>query len=157
MTRPRNRLDIQVRMMPCPNPQLAEMFPFCFVVVSHQTDKSGYPRIFRDGKSWVIHRYWWTTYNGPIPHGKVLCHQCDNRRCINLDHLQVGDQMENVRQMHERDRFVPCPGEKNGRAKLTWSKVRHIRSSDTPASQLAREFGVSPETIRMVRRGLTWK
>ena len=42
-------------------------------------------------------RYAWTRVHGPIPAGKVICHTCDNPPCVNVDHLWIGTQGENVR------------------------------------------------------------
>jgi hypothetical protein len=41
---------------------------------------------------------------GPVPKGVVLRHKCDNRFCMNPNHLEPGDEFDNVRDMMERGR-----------------------------------------------------
>ena len=41
---------------------------------------------------------------GPVPEGAVLRHSCDNRRCINPNHLTLGSPRDNVRDMVARYR-----------------------------------------------------
>ena len=36
--------------------------------------------------------------------GQVVMHSCDTPPCVNPNHLSVGTQLENVRDMHEKDR-----------------------------------------------------
>lgn len=53
------------------------------------------------------HRFAWAASNGRIiPDGMVIRHRCDNRICCNPGHLELGTQMENVRDMVQRDRAV---------------------------------------------------
>lgn len=42
------------------------------------------------------HRYVYKEKHGPIPEGLQVLHKCDNPRCINLDHLFLGTQLDNV-------------------------------------------------------------
>jgi hypothetical protein len=67
-------------------------------------DKDGYGIVWMDGKWARVHRLVWELANGPIPldaKGKALDldHQCRNRLCCKLDHLEPVTRAENVRRM----------------------------------------------------------
>lgn len=65
----------------------------------------GYPAIgIATSKLVSAHRYSWELHNGPIPDGAFVLHKCDNPKCVRPDHLQIGDQAENMRQMVSRGR-----------------------------------------------------
>lgn len=49
----------------------------------------GYGRISFKGKKILAHRYVWEKVHGPIPAGFEIDHQCQNKACINLDHLRL--------------------------------------------------------------------
>jgi|MDSZ01.2.fsa_nt_gb hypothetical protein len=68
----------------------------------------------RNGKSVLAHRYSWELHNGPLPigdgyHGTVVRHKCDNRSCVNPEHLEIGSQKDNVADMDKRGRRVSNP------------------------------------------------
>lgn len=50
--------------------------------------------VFVKGK--VFHRLLWEQAYGPVPKGFVLDHLCRNRSCLNLAHLEVVTNVENV-------------------------------------------------------------
>jgi hypothetical protein len=50
------------------------------------------------------HRVMFELNAGPIPDGMVIRHRCDNPPCVNPDHLQVGTQRDNARDMSIRGR-----------------------------------------------------
>jgi hypothetical protein len=105
----------------------------------------------------VAHRYFYRKLKGPIPSGKRLLHRCDTRSCVNLDHLFVGTQKENVRDCIQKDRRAKECGEDWSTSKLTWDQVQEVRASSESYSSLARKFGVYPNTIKNIKNNLSWK
>jgi hypothetical protein len=57
--------------------------------------------------TWCI-RLAWTLRYGKIPQGFVLCHRCDERRCINPDHHFVGTHQDNMADMAQKRRGRPA-------------------------------------------------
>jgi hypothetical protein len=56
----------------------------------------GYGRLRVAGQTPYAHRYVYMLLVGPVPDGRVLDHKCNNRACVNPDHLDVVAQKENV-------------------------------------------------------------
>ena len=79
--------------------------------------------------------------------GEVTMHLCNNKVCVNPEHLEFGTYKEN-------SVYSILSGSKS--CKLTPDIVREIRSSDLSCMALSRKFGVSDETIRQARDGKTW-
>lgn len=112
------------------------------------------------GPSISAHREAWEKVHGPIPPGMVVMHLCDVPSCINVDHLRLGTQAENLADMRAKGRDSPpprMPGEHNHQAKLTEAQVREILTSSDTGVALAARFGVSPSTISLIRRGKKWR
>lgn len=91
------------------------------------------------------HRVSYELHVGPIPDGLHVLHRCDVPACVNPDHLFVGTQAENMRDMTQKGR--------HGRTKLTADAVREIRSSTLPLRVFSDRYGVSISTVSRARRG----
>jgi hypothetical protein len=58
--------------------------------------QNGYGRVRFLSTEYAAHRVAWWLANGEIPDQMVIDHLCRNRRCANVDHLEVVSQAENV-------------------------------------------------------------
>lgn len=63
--------------------------------------RSGYGRVTTQGKGWTVMRLVWELLNGQIEKGFVVRHKCDNRKCCNPSHLELGTRADNM-----NDRFI---------------------------------------------------
>lgn len=52
-------------------------------------DRHGHGKINHEGVWWSTHKLVWTTRIGPIEEGMVVHHMCENKRCVNIAHLQL--------------------------------------------------------------------
>lgn len=112
------------------------------------------------GKYVGAHRHAWITAHGTIPDGMCVCHHCDVRACINVNHLYLGTPKDNARDRDERGRANTVRGSSHALAKLTERDVLEIRARadarETYAS-IAVRFGVTRENIGSVVNRKTWK
>jgi len=69
------------------------------------TGNSGYGKVQRDNKTLSSHRSSYFIFKGPIPNKLLVLHTCDNRRCVNPEHLYLGTHKDNARDAMERDRL----------------------------------------------------
>ena len=105
----------------------------------------------------LAHRIAYEMWVAAIPSGLNVCHSCDNPPCVRPDHLFLGTNADNTKDMMSKGRGKWNSGGKNCNAKLTIYEVRRIRLNNQSANSLAKEFGVSARTVQLVRDGVTWK
>jgi len=65
---------------------------------------AGYGTLGLSGHSHRAHRLAWSERHGPIPPGMDICHRCDERRCVNPDHLFVDSHASNMADRGRKDR-----------------------------------------------------
>lgn len=120
----------------------------CHIITSHYAIENGYGYFQINGKKRSIHRYVYENKYGKLKQGEVIRHKCNNKHCINVDHMTTGTISDNTRDA-VRDGLM--------RSKLKKDDVIKIRRSKKPFSELAKEYGVTKETIRRAYSGITWK
>lgn len=103
------------------------------------------------------HRVAWELANGPIPAGKIICHRCDVPSCINVDHLFLGTQADNIADMMRKGRGVAPNGEKNGKARLTAAQVDAIVADPRRQIDIAKDYGIKQPQVSRIKRGQTWQ
>jgi hypothetical protein len=104
----------------------------------------------------TAHRFSWSLkYSMPSPELEV-CHKCDNRECVNPNHLFVGTPKDNALDKVSKGRQSRLHGETNPQAKLKEEQIKMIRSSTLGHSALAKELGVDYSRIYQIRNGKGW-
>ncbi|BAO82900.1 external origin protein [Serpentinimonas maccroryi] len=122
-------------------------------------DTRGYGNIGADGDKPLrrAHRVAYELCVAPIPEVLVVCHVCDNRACVNPQHLFVATQRENVLDMVRKGRRQWPSGELHRWAKLSTADVVAIRD-DTRAPRLIRaQYGIGQTTLYQIKRRETWR
>lgn len=66
----------------------------------------GYGAFKINGKVIDAHRVSWTIHFGEIPNGLFVCHKCDNKKCVNPDHLFLGTQKDNMNDCLQKGRMI---------------------------------------------------
>lgn len=56
---------------------------------------NGYGQFRYNGKNGYAHRYAWERKHGPIPDGLTIDHLCRVRCCVNVEHMELTERVEN--------------------------------------------------------------
>lgn len=122
---------------------------------------TGRGNFYLDGKTIQAHRMSWLIHFGEIPDGLDVLHTCDNGKCVNPNHLFLGTQLDNIRDMESKGRAVHLRGDNDPKSKLTESQVKEIfflyKPKEFSQFKLAKMFKVSRSTIEAVLHKKTWK
>jgi len=124
------------------------------------TDSDGYG-IFKgvyDGVPYQrAHRYSWALHNRRnVPKEALVCHKCDNPRCVNPDHLFLGTPGDNMRDKIAKHRHNIPKGELSPQAILTEADALKILADPRPYAQIAADYGVAATTIGSVKAKVSW-
>jgi len=99
-------------------------------------DTAGYGLIRDENKQLQkTHRVSYRLFKGEIPEGILVCHHCDNRACINPDHLFLGSTQDNMDDMVEKKRS-------NWKASITKEEMQAMRASGMTYQAIADQAGV---------------
>jgi len=140
----------------------------CIEITSHValcgSGNCRYTLLTLRGKKVGAHRAAYEKKYGEIPKGMLVCHSCDNPKCVNPDHLFLGSHKDNNHDAALKKRTALH--ERNFNTRLTEAEVMDIRktyvnlgnkSHSCSAVSLARLYGVSKTTILNIVSMRTWK
>lgn len=146
----------------------------CHVWIGNINRRSGYGVLaLGSSKKMNAHRYAWVLKYGEPPPGLVVCHRCDVRACVNIEHLFLATQAQNLADMRAKGRhphgdlhWTRRSPEKmaalsESRASVPSELARTIREryavGDVSQQRLADELGVGRSLVLAVVSGKTWK
>ncbi len=124
------------------------------------TQPDGYGSVTFHGQRWPAHKFAFFLTHGKVTKGLFILHKCDNKGCVNPDHLYEGTTKDNARDASQRGRLNPHRGESCSTSKLTTQNVIEIRKRyrwyKVPASLLAKEYGVCRQLINGIIARKKW-
>lgn len=115
--------------------------------------RGGYGKFQFTGKAMQAHRVSYRLFRGEIPEGLCVMHKCDNRLCVNPEHLVLGTLVDNIADMDLK-------GRRGTKSKLSEAQVKEIRdllNSGLSQATVAAMFGVYQTTISRIKLGKTTK
>ena len=126
----------------------------CWLWTASLTNGYGAFMTARNGVHKVIraNRYSYEINKGPIPVGMLVCHTCDNRLCVNPDHLFLGTYKDNTKDMVLKNRHK--------KHKLTLTQVDEIKNlyakGDITQKKLGELYGISQGMVHFIVSGKQW-
>ena len=120
----------------------------------------GYGDISVGGGTKGAHRISWELHRGPIPKGLCICHRCDNKSCVNPEHLFLGTRTDNMQDMLRKRNLLSPPNRKlSARAlrekSLTDDDIDEIRRlhQTKGTHEINLKYGVGFQVINRINRG----
>ena len=117
--------------------------------------QAGYGALRHNGRTVYAHRLSYELHKGPIPAGLNVCHECDNRACVNPKHLFLGTDADNVADKVAKGRQQR--GETSPMSKLTTEDVLAIRAATSPQWEIAKAFGISQQQVSSIKTRRRWR
>lgn len=129
----------------------------CWEWIGHK-DSDGYGSITFKYKTIKSHRESYKIFNGEIPKNLSVLHRCDNPSCINPDHLFLGNQSDNHKDMVSKKRHGF--GERNGMSKLTTAQARKVKNMlkfGFKATEISKKLNLTYSSVQKICKGIRWK
>jgi hypothetical protein len=116
--------------------------------------KNGYGLFRRADRHHLAHRVSYELFVGHLPAGMEVMHVCDNRNCVNPEHLCLGTHVDNVKDCLNKKRHAF--GVRHGLAKLSEDQVRDIRAASGTQRTIAKQYDISQAQVSDIKLKKRW-
>lgn len=120
----------------------------CILWAGEIKDGYGVIRKTIDGKKerFSVHKVAWVLkHNRNVPNNIKICHTCDNRHCINTEHMFLGTDEDNARDRENKGR---------GRKSKYLKQVQNLKQEGYTDADIARKLEISPGTVCYIVKNL---
>jgi len=103
------------------------------------------------GKGWYAHRLSYFLTHGDFDRSLDVLHKCDNPSCVNPEHLYLGTDSDNQRDVIARKRRPTV---------LDENKVRQIRAwvgEGVAQVEIGKRLGIARTLVYSIARGVSWR
>lgn len=120
----------------------------------------GYGQMSYKGQPKRAHRISYGAFVGEIKDGLHVLHKCDNRSCINPQHLFLGTNKDNVMDCLKKGRWTKASfvgGTKHPRAKLTEQQIKEIWFSKDLSKDIAKKYNTDRRNVYAIQHRKFWR
>ncbi|AWN55034.1 HNH endonuclease [Methylobacterium sp. 17Sr1-1] len=118
--------------------------------------RGDYGRYSEKSKHIDAHRYAWIWSNNYNPtRQQFVMHRCNNKKCCNPSHLELGDAQINTADAYKDG--LAKSGEEHHRARLTAGQVLAIRGDRRRQVDVAADHGIGQPLVSAIKTGKIWK
>lgn len=123
----------------------------CHILVSR---KNNYPKVYPNGVGKRISHVILERLGNKISPNQVVCHSCDNPKCVNPEHLFIGTKKDNSQDMVKKGRNRVI----RKSFKLNPMIVKEIRELQgiKPYKEVAEKYKIHPFTVHKIWRKVRW-
>lgn len=137
--------------------------PTCWLWVGKVNPINGYgsfmyhPKKDEPAREWGAHRCSYLLFVGAIPDNKIVRHTCDNKWCVNPEHLELGSYLDNMRDAVERDRIATGVKVHSKLTEVDVRKIRRLRKQGMVVHKIAALFEIDVRAAHRILSGESWR
>lgn len=126
----------------------------CIVPTATHRDADGYPRLKWNKRFWRMNRMMWTIVNGDIPEGQVVAHKCNNKGCINTNHMYLCSHQQNSTHAARDGLYLSGKDHPKFRAtpKIVEEMVRLYNDEGMSQTEIGKRFGFGQPHVSLLIR-----
>lgn len=117
-----------------------------------------YGKFYARNRHMLAHRVSYLIHYGHVG-DMLVCHKCDNHKCVNPNHLFLGTAKDNIIDMINKKRNNPAYGERCGMSKLTKKdvvKIKSLKENGWSNKKIAKHYPVTETQISRITAGTRW-